>query len=87
MHNSDVMGGFLNQTPKADHIDASVDVSIRQRATPPTKTPAQAELVTPAKITDKEDHAENDISKTTAQPEDVVHLLNFHYNATSGIPS
>jgi hypothetical protein len=51
MHTSDVMGGFLNQSPKADHRDASADVGIRQTATPPTKTPAQAEFMTPAKTT------------------------------------
>jgi hypothetical protein len=28
MHTSDVMGSFLNQSPKADHKDASADVSI-----------------------------------------------------------
>lgn len=42
--------------------------------------------MTPAKTTDKEDHVENDISKTTAKLEGNVHLLNFNYNATSEFP-
>jgi hypothetical protein len=87
MDTSDVMGDFLNQSPKADHRDASADVSIRQTVTPPTKTPAQAEFATPAKTTDKEDHVENDRSKTTAKLEGNVHLLSFNYNATSEFPA
>lgn len=41
-------------------------MSASDTATPPTKTPAQAESVTPAKTADNEDHVENDRSETTA---------------------
>jgi hypothetical protein len=87
MDTNDVMGDFLNQSPKADHRDASADVSIRQTVTPPTKTPDQAEFVTPAKTTDKEDRVENDGSNTTAKLEGNVRLLNFNYDATSEFPA